>query len=503
MDHTETELKLALDAQALKRVPRVAAIAAAKQGRAVTKDLVSTYYDTPDCVLRRAGLSLRLRRRGRDWIQTIKQSAVAHSGLFERHEWEIVLALPHLNLPHLLSTGLDIFKQDGLYPKLQPLFSTHVRRTTHILAGEGWEVELALDHGRLVMGEREQAIAEIELEMRHGPAEMVFPLAHAIAAALPCQVLAQAKSDRGYDLAANTAPQSFKAKPLRLSADMTTGQAFAAIARDCVGHLSANQSAIAGPHAAEAIHQMRVALRRLRSALKIFKPLLIGADMDGLRDQIRWVLSQLGPARDAEVFLTEIVAPVCADHAEAPALTQLWREFQRRRDAEVETASQAVASTRFTLMLLELGRWSLCPTDMDSPQAQAPLAGFARQVLRRQWRRVLKAGGKDLGHLPAEQLHQLRILGKQLRYGAEFFASLYPKAKIKPLLTTLASLQQNLGELNDLAVAGPRLARSGQSASWGWAAGLICGWHETRRPLLMKAARQDWKNLRKTTPPWD
>lgn len=503
MDHTEIELKLAVDAQALKRVPRIAAITAAKQGRAVTRDLVSTYYDTPDFALRQAGVSLRLRRKGRDWIQTVKESAPAHSGLFQRHEWEMVLAQPSLNLPHLLATGLEIFRQDGLYDRLQPLFSTEVRRTTHMLAGPDWEVELALDQGVLKTAETEQAVCEIELEMRQGPADITFELAHAIATALPCRVMPQAKSDRGYDLVAGVIPQAFKAKPVLLNADMTIGQALQAIARDCVSHLSANQAAIDGPHAAEAVHQMRVALRRLRSALKIFKPVLADTQLDDLRSQIRWLLAQLGPARDAEVFLSEIVAPVCADHPEAPALTELWQEFLRRRDADLAVARAATASPRFTLMLLELGRWSLAPAKADSAEAQAPLSGFARKVLRRQWRRLLKTGGGDLNHLPAEELHQLRILGKQLRYGGEFFAGLYPKPKVKPLLSTLASLQQNLGELNDLAVAAPRLARSGASAPWGWAAGLICGWHETRRPVLMQAARADWKNLRKANPPWE
>lgn len=503
MDHTETELKLAVDAQALKRVPRVPAIAAAKHGRAVTRDLVSTYYDTPDFALRQAGVALRLRRKGREWIQTVKDCGTIHSGLFERHEWEMVLAQPSLNLPHLLATGLDIFKQNGLYQQLQALFTTEVRRTTHILAGDGWEMELALDHGLLKAGEAEQTIAEIELEMRHGPADMAFQLASAIANALPCSVLALAKSDRGYDLVSGAQPQSVKAKPVVLSPEMTTGQALDAIARDCVGHLSANQAAIHGPHAAEAVHQMRVALRRLRSALKIFKPLLADGPLDDLRSQIRWLLAQLGPARDAEVFLSEIVAPVCADHPDAPALSELWQEFLRRRDADLEVARAATASPRFTVMLLELGRWSLAPTAQDNVAAQEKLTVFARKVLRRQWRRLLKAGGDDLNHLPAEELHQLRILGKQLRYSGEFFAGLYPKPKVKPLLATLASLQQNLGELNDLAVAAPRLAQSGGSAPWGWAAGLICGWHETRRPLLMKAAWSDWKSLRKANPPWD
>lgn len=502
MDQIETELKLAVDSRTLKRVPHVAAIAAAKRGRAVTQELVSTYYDTPDFALRQAGVTLRLRRKGRDWIQTVKDSGTSRSGLFERHEWEMVVAQPSLNLPHLLATGLDIFKRQDLPPRLQPLFSTHVRRTVHMLAGDGWEVELALDDGSLKTAETEQPIAEIELEMRHGPAEIAFQLAGAIAAALPCRISTQAKSERGYDLLSQSVPQAYKAKPVMLSADMNTAQALGAIARDCVGHLSANQAAIDGPHAAEAVHQMRVALRRLRSALKIFKPLLAGTDLGHLRGEVRWLLAQLGPARDAEVFLSEIVAPVHADHPDAPALTELWQEFQRHRDADLATAQAATASPRFTLMVLELGRWSLAPAAEDSPQAQLPLAVFAGKVLRRQWRRLLKAGGRDLNHLPAHELHQLRILGKQLRYGGEFFAGLYPRPKVKPLLATLASLQQNLGELNDLAVAAPRLARSGSSASWGWAAGLICGWHETRRPQLMKAARADWKSLHKSKAPW-
>ncbi|MBR9973521.1 CYTH and CHAD domain-containing protein [Magnetospirillum sulfuroxidans] len=502
MDSTETELKLAVDAALLDRIPRLPAIARNKTGRAKTQQLCSTYYDTPEMELQKAGITLRLRQGGGLWLQTVKNSGDRTAGLFERREWEIDVPLGQIHLPHLLATGLSPFRQQGLPERLRPVFTTEIRRTLHILATPDWEIELALDRGEIIAGTQRSAVSEIEMELRRGPSLALFDMAQAIAAALPCRLQSQSKSDRGFGLAGNGELKPVKAAPLALTADMKVASAFQVIARNCLHHLLANEAALRGNHAAEAVHQARVALRRLRSAIKVFKPLLAGPQLPPLRQELRWLLAHLGPARDGDVFLAEILKPVLCRHPDAPALPQLYGEWQEQRDRDFAAAVAAVDDNRFTLLLLRLGHWVTAAEWHAPALADTRLDDFARRVLKRTHHRLIKAGGNNLAHLPTEELHQVRIIGKQMRYAGEFFASLYPRSASKPFLNLLADLQENLGGLNDLAVAGPRLARSHHRGDWAWAAGLICGWHETRRPGLLRQAQATWKLLRKATPFW-
>lgn len=503
MDSTETELKLAMDVAHLPRVPRLAAIAAHKTGKGRHKTLISTYYDTPARELRQAGVSLRLRQSGRDWLQTVKTDGLRASGLFERGEWEIPAPLGQLHLPHLLATNLEVFRQDGLVERLIPLFSTRVERSLYQLSAAEWEVELALDQGAILAGDHSAQLAEIELELRRGPATALFALAQDIAASIPCRVLIAAKSDRGYDLADGGDIRPTKAPPLELKTQMNTAQAFAVIAGNCLRHLQNNEAALRGDQAGEAVHQMRVALRRLRSGLKVFKPLVNGPQLDEIKDEIRWLLGHLGPARDSDVFLEEIIAPVLERHPDAPALTILRQEWLEQRQRAFAAALIAIDDNRFTRLLLTLGHWLAQAPWAASDVAAMPLERYARRVLKRSHRRLLKAGGSNLAHLPALELHQVRILGKQMRYAGEFFAGLYPRSRTKPYLTVLAELQENLGGLNDLAVAGTTLTAIHHRNDWAWAAGMICGWHEHRRPALLRDALSVWKKLRKTPPYWD
>lgn len=500
---TETELKLAMEPHLLTKLSRLPALVPWKNGRSRTQILHSTYFDTPEGDLRRAGISLRLRQHGRDWVQTIKDDGERMSGLFQRREWEMVLAEPSLNLPHILATGLAVFRDDDLADRLHPVFTTQIQRRLYLLGTAQWDVEMAIDHGHVQTGDTKAELSEVELELKRGDALALFDVASAIAAALPCRVQVLSKSDRGFQLAAGSIAKPVKALPVGLTPRMETGAAFQAIARNCLHQLQVNEGCLRGDHGEEAVHQMRVALRRLRSALKLFKPMLKGTALDEIKDELRWVLAHLGPARDGDVFLAEIITPVLCDHPDAPALDSLRQQWQERRDVDFTAALSAIDEPRFTQLLLRLGRWVAEARWLEQPSAHHRLDKFSAKVLKKAYTRMIEAGGDNLGHLPTAELHQVRILGKQMRYAGEFFASLYPRAQAKPFLTLMAELQESLGTLNDLAVAEQRLARSHGQGDWAWAAGLVCGWHEARRPQLLRDAQATWKKLRKTSPFWD
>ena len=504
MDDKEIELKLAVPRDALARVRRSGLVTRHRQGKPAIKRLRSIYYDTPNHDLAREGITVRLRQSGSVWLQTVKTAGDRASGLFSRQEWEAPVAGETLDGRQLRATGLPQLQDEHLADRLSPLFATEVKRIAIPLGGEGWRAELALDEGLIMAGEAREAIAEIEIELQEGSPDRLFALAHDIAELVPARLLASSKSDRGYALAAGTTPAPVKAKPVQLGDGMDLGEAFRAIARNCLHHLLANERALLQERDPEAIHQMRVALRRLRSALKVFGPLVKGPQLAQIRAEIRWLLAVLGPARDSEVFLAEIVVPVAEKHA-GPVMTDLHHHWDERRAHDFAAAVAAVEDRRFTALLLDLGSWveagdwctdSALPGPTRTGEMVKP---FARAVLDKLAKRLRKAAGKRLEKLSPAHLHEVRILGKQLRYACEFFAPLYGKPAVKPYLSALSKLQEVLGQINDIVVAGEKLGSGGPH---DWASGMVAGWHQARRPKLVKAADKAWKRLGRTDRFW-
>lgn len=498
MDGKEVELKLAVSPEALVRLKRHPAVKEHQRGRAASSRLRSVYYDTPERTLSAAGITVRLRTAGRQYLQTVKTAGSRASGLFARHEWEAPVQTEQLDHALLRATGLEPLQDQAVLDALTPLFATSVNRTLYALHGEGWEVELGFDVGEIAAGDATEAICEVELELRQGNPAHLFALARRMADDVPMRLMAHSKSDRGHELAVAATPKAVKARPVSLHAEMSTAEAFQTIARNCLHHLLANERNLVDHDDPEAVHQMRVALRRLRSALGIFREQVESPRLDEIKAGMKWLLGALGPARDAEVFLAEIVDPVVERHAGQTALLALQEHWRQHRIHAQAVAREAVRDRRFTLLLLDMGAW----IEEGIQELPTPLPAFADVTLSKLLRKMRKAGGKDLRQLDPHHLHQVRIKGKRLRYGCEFFAPLYRKAETKDFLAILSELQDVLGEINDIAVAGERLAGQQQRAEQAWAAGTVAGWHEARRPVLFKPAQKAWKALRKHKAFW-
>lgn len=503
MDGDEIELKLALSPEGLERLRRHPLVRTHTQGRPVTRPLTSIYYDTPDFALARAGVTVRVRVVGHRNVQTVKARGSRAAGLFARREWEAPVASKTVDVPMLRATGVPVLVEGDAAERLVPVFRTEIRRTARILAGDGWRLELALDHGSVRAGELSEEICEVELELLEGNPGHLFTLARSIVAAVPARLTTLSKSDRGYSLASGRPPAPVKARPVVVGREMSVAQGFQTVARNCLEHLLANEaSLLAGD--GEAIHQMRVALRRLRSAVKVFRRVVNGPQLDELSGQTRWLLDHLGPARDGDVFLDEIVEPVVARYPGNPALAALRGRWRDVRDDAVATAVAAVADRRFTEILLAAGAWVEAGDWLggDQDTLDARLGPFAAAVLSKRHRRLLKAGGRRLAELGASDLHRVRILGKQMRYAGEFFAPLHPGKAARGFLASLAELQDVLGALNDIAVAEPRLVAGQLDGDQAWAAGVVAGWHEARRPALLETAEAAWRRFRKLEPFW-
>jgi inorganic triphosphatase YgiF len=515
----EIEIKLDLAPAIMDRLRRHPLIRAHRLGRATTQTLDNTYFDTPDLALEARGAALRIRRSGRLRVQTVKLRNGAMAGHFDRKEWEAPVDGDTPDPDLLAETPLPaLLGEDGL-AALRPVFVTRFRRTTYRLAetpeaaDRGWAIDLTLDSGAVEAADRSTPLVEAELELVRGTPADLYRLARGLVEGLPAHLGTRSKAARGYDLlrgASSTAPKAFR-PPLRKA--MAPTDAVQAIGRTCLSHYLAAETVLHQTRAPEGIHQMRVALRRLRSALTLFGPLVDTAEGKRLKAEIKWLAGELGDARDRDVFLAEVLAPAAAEWPNDSGLAALGHHMEALREAGYRRALAAVTDGRAMALILDLAIW-LEAGDWLSPDhrpsaSERPLGEVARDILDRRAQKVVKAG-RHFRRLDADHRHRLRIEVKKLRYAVDFFRPLFKDKAGKAYQKALAGVQDTLGGLNDLAVAHRLLQHltvdepphAGRAArDMAFAAGLLYGWHAGRAALAGQA-EAEWKRFLEAAPFW-
>lgn len=412
----------------------------------------SIYFDTPGHALAKKGLSLRIRRSGRKRTQTVKADGASAAGLFLRSEWERTVTNDRPIIDD--TTPVRAMLGDGV-DALAPVFEVRVARRKWIMRQDGATIELVLDRGEAVVGDRTSPICEIELELKAGDPSALFALARRIDAVAPVRLCVQAKAERGYRL---TGPliTMVKAEPVAFTSDMTAAQAFQHIVQSCLRQFRLNEALLLTSRDIEALHQARVALRRLRSGFSIFAPVVGGDVKVRLGEELQWLASELGQARNVDVLLERIRPGPLRDQIEAA------------RQAAYGKVAEALASSRARELMLDLAEWIvsgdwLHVSDTEEDRQQ-PAREFAVTALGR-LRRKVKKRGSDLVHASDNARHKLRKNAKKLRYGAEFFRALFErkheKRRYEEFIEALEELQSQLGLLNDLAMAPQVLGKLG------------------------------------------
>ena len=467
----EIELKLLLAPQDAPRLRTHPLLAQTAQGAPQVLQMHDIYVDTPDLQLCRHQAGLRVRQVDGRWVQTLKAGGTVSGGLHSRHEWEDDVPGPQPDLAALDSViGRKqpiraLLRQDAIRDALQPVFTTRIERTVwQLRTPQGDQIECVLDQGVIESGAdgaaRSVAISEIELELKQGQASSLFDVALALLQDVPLQLGHMSKAERGYRLAAPQPLRAVKALPLALDDGMTVQQAFINICGNCLEQVSGNQDGVAGGEDVESVHQMRVGLRRLRSALGMFKSLL--ALPEALKSELDWLGGALGEARDWDVLAGNTLAQLDGEaQAAAAALAQAAHAQACLKHVQ---AAQAVTSARYTACMLGLQRWLHARAWRDSCSTRqvrrldVHICPFARATLRKDQRRLLKRG-KDLPQLAPPARHRVRIAAKKARYALEFFASLYDAGQVRSYVKRLSVLQDELGWRNDIEVA-DRLLRA-------------------------------------------
>ena len=409
---TEIELKLQLTPQVARQLPSHPLLAGIKAQR---QHLLNTYYDTPGLDLHARRIAVRFRKKGWHWLLTVKSAEPASGGLAMRSEWETAAHPGEFDFGHVDNPELKIFL-DNAAPQLQPVFTTDFRRTIwHVPFGES-VIEMGVDRGSIQSEGRRVPICEVELELLSGNMADIFGLTRELQNTLDLRPAVASKAERGYALFAGLPETPFKAKTATLDREMTPIAAFRTIALGCLEHYQRNERGLIASTDPEYVHQARVALRRLRSAIKLFAPVLPADFVAAYGQTWQTLAGALGDTRNWDVFVAETLPPILAAFPGHRDARRLLREGARRARQARAALIHMVALPDYSRLIVEFTAAIYALQD----QLPQELDEFARQRLKARARQARRLAQRHHELDPAER-HRMRICFKKLRYAVEFF----------------------------------------------------------------------------------
>jgi triphosphatase len=435
---TESELKLRVKPEQLAKFKRL--LKACQVTKPVTRRLHNVYFDTPEFDLHERKMALRLRRVGGKWLQTLKGGGSVVAGLHQRDEHEMEVPNGKLDLSLF---GEDLSDEDFSIPlrkKLGPLFATDFYRTSYTIDWQGALIEVCLDRGEVRTDRRSEPICEVELELVSGEPLKLFELALSLLDIAPFELEMVSKAEKGFRLVTN-----FVSMPVKLEmpqeADTLTGRLQAYIWA-CLMHMQDNLHGAMEGTDPEYLHQMRVALRRLRVLLRICEKIHTDTDLSDLRDASANLGSRLGRIREWDVFSAQIKASHLGESGR-----RAISAYAANKRCEIFSELPFLEIQR---LLLRFAIWMGGDYWQHAKKCEPKLSKFARRHLQKLHKRYMHAR-----HLyrEMEQLHALRIQAKKLRYSAELFSGLYEGKKVKSYLEGLGLVQESLGDIHDIIVA--------------------------------------------------
>ena len=539
------------------------------------RTLSAMYLDTPDRRLAKAGVAWRLRREGRRWVQTLKSGGAS---AIERFEHEVIRPGPShdpavhagTNPGDKLAKILRNAQKDGFDVGIR--FKTEVSRLARRIRTRGAVVEVAFDEGRLLANDARLRIREVEFELVAGSATGLLALAERWRKRYGLIYDPRSKAARGDRLAEGSPfPPLRKAAQPEYPDDADVVEAFGNVMDECLAHITWNAIGLVDGDKnlrVDHVHQLRVGIRRLRSALRSFRG-WVPSPPDHLVDELKQLFSELGKARDSDVLDSGVAAELAK--VGAPSLTMprgeagpdpaatvgaaetqklllawlAWRvgmaESASVRTAQAPAAAPAAAAATVAAGTAVKADAAGSADEIPGPADEADGAGmvgpageqgavdgleeqppdaatrepvaqvdlepalddgksFQRKAQRRldRWHRQIVAAWKAFDQLEEEDLHSLRKHIKRQRYAVEFFAPVLRRRDVDRYLKPLASIQDRMGELNDLFVARSRYQALVSSDPAAWFA---LGWLAARVAEVRTRAKPELKLLARTDPP--
>lgn len=473
----------------------------AVKGSSFTKSLSAVYFDTAKDDLQAKGLSFRVRDEDGRFVQTLKQESEGDA--VTRGEWsdnvsaqapELLVTKSGRQLRHLWN---DI--------RLLPRFRTVIARNGFLLSPRrGTQIEVVRDEGEIhAIGRDDERVevSEIELELKQGTPAALYALALEILATTPVQIETRAKSARGYALHTPGAKISaVKAVAAEIDEKQTLAEVLRAAARRHFAQFLGNMAGVL-KHDPDSIHQMRVAMRRLRAALYGARDLLPEAEYEKVRVKLKYLLQSLGAARDWEV-LTEHLSDLEDDDDFKVDTAHVQKAANVRKRQALLGAVDSIGSKNNTKTVLEAMLWfEALPTARHGRKLKMRAADAAPAILNMLFEKVRRRG-RHFEEQSVGDRHRLRISCKNLRYSAELYGSLYSKRKVERFLACLKPVQDDLGNLNDVSRARDLLGELAKRSPQKATADAVVARLEARVTSADKRARKHVAALRDAKAFW-
>jgi len=502
-DQRELELKVQLSKSDIARLARRLSTARLTSGEPSKENLKSIYFDTPKLSLRKMGVSLRLRRDGKRWVQTLKADKRITGGVSNPIEIEVPVRTGAPDIAQLAHTelGRAVKKAIGQVP-LRPLFETDTRRVRHNIRANGSEMELALDEGELKAKSKSRKLCEAELELKSGHVSGLLETAEKIFAGSELELSTRSKSDQGYELLLGTKSEvreTERSDQIEIQPSDSCLQAFTLIFSALGAQVMGNARAVLESPNARGPHQLRIGLRKLRTALRALRPIAKSPSLERFDALAGRLARDVGRLRDLDILISSVCQPIQALAPDKSGMTELNRALQQQHQARYKEVRSDLVGSDWSRLQLYMALWPLTLRDVDG--IEQPVIDYSRRILRSKWKKVRRLG-RRLEELSPEARHDMRKALKQLRYLSEFFAPLYAKRDSRSFIERLKQLQDIFGYLNDVYVARSLQALPELSAGAVSTAHFVLGWHEAQAQHAWRKAERAWQQLEKSNRFW-
>ena len=519
----EIELKLMVDPADLGPLAEGLAAGCMTFSPPRTQTLESRYFDTPALQLEGRRVGLRVRRIGDRLIQTVKTASTEAAAHAVRGEWECEVETMRPDLERISDPRARAAIGPVALEELRPVFITRIERRLMLVErdlgdGERSIVEVAIDSGSIETcgsgdERRIERIAEVELELKAGPLRGLYLLLETLRARAPLRIAMLSKAERGYLLATGRTPPAQKANRPALDPGMTVARAMGVVLQSCLQQILRNEAPALDGRDPRAVHQLRVGLRRARSALALFATALAPGERETWDARLKAAIEATGRVRELDVLSSQTLPEVASGLPGEPALKALEAAvLAARQEAHAELRGRLESREHADLLLdlvlwVALERWREGADDPLAAIQAAPVAELAPPLLDRRYAR-LRRKGRHFRRLDDTRRHEVRLALKKLRYGVEFLSGLFPGRGTRRFARAAARLQDRLGRLND-QVETRRLLESLSGAEAGVdravlerSIGIVVGWQAQAVAATRRKAIRGWRRFRKEKPFW-
>lgn len=432
-------LRLNLDPAEISTLLQHPLLAAAPKRRRIHL----THFDTPEETLAGLGLVVeesRILRKTTLTVQKITGEDLTWSAPTTPGSFDFATLIDNPDTAELLAQHAA---------QLTPLFTIESSQRQWAVQIRSAQVDVTLEDGKLTAGsdttQRTKHFCEVELRLNSGQPAALYGVARLLSRQLRLHPLVDNLTCRALAFSKGDTPRPIKAGRVKIDAKQTVIGVFKHVAWLCIAQLQANEAGVFAPKDVEFIHQARVALRRLRTALRLFETELPAGFSDKWGQAWRDVGEQLGNARNWDVFCGELLPAIAADLSGHPDVLQL-KSFAEQMRVEAHTHTRHwLQGRRYSLTMIAFCEALLALPDRKTERIDT----FADKSLKKRHKRFCR--GARLAHtLNSEERHEVRIDLKKLRYTLDFFECLYPQKQLQSFLTALAETQELLGHMNDL-----------------------------------------------------